>query len=297
MKRIISLLLCCMLVFTLCQSAFAEGNTITWTGAAGDGLWHTASNWSPGKVPGPGDTAVIPVSETAEPKTVMITDDTTVTLDCSGKVEVAAYAHLYLEGTSYLKSEEGKLDGGGNITIKEDGELWWSGGLIDGNGLLTLEENASLVIDTSSEVYPGVDLARSMVNNGQVTVNDGELYLYGNINGTGTFEISDGAYLSFDEGDYDIGGDFVNCGEVSIWDDASVKFSADYRQEDTGSLALKVWGTDPSEYCKLNVTGEAYLDGKLEIDFLYYAPQLGDSFEILTCDVRVGEFSSIVGGG
>ena len=39
------------------------------------------------------------------------------------------------------------------------------------------------------------------------------------------------------------------------------------------------------------------MDGKLEIDFLYdYAPRLGDSFEILTCDFRVGEFSSIVGG-
>jgi uncharacterized repeat protein (TIGR02543 family) len=213
---------------------------------------------------------------------------------------VASGAHLYLTGNSYLRGE-GELIGDGDITITgDDSELQWSGGLIDGNGLFTLEENTLLVIDTSSEVYPGVSLGRSMVNNGQVTVNDGELYLHGAIEGDGTFTISDGTYLSFEEGNYNIGGDFVNCGEVSIWDDASVKFSVDYRQEDTGSLALKVWGAGSSEYCKLEVTGDAYLGGDLEIDFISpspeedYTPQLVDSYEIVTCGSRIGEFSSII---
>jgi hypothetical protein len=65
MKRFISLMLCFMLMLTLCHPAFAEVNTITWTGDAGDGLWQTDGNRSPAKVPGFGDTASIPESATA----------------------------------------------------------------------------------------------------------------------------------------------------------------------------------------------------------------------------------------
>lgn len=62
MKRLISLALCFMLVFTLCQPAFAAGDTITWIGESNDN-WNVAGNWNPEQVPGLGDTAVISESK------------------------------------------------------------------------------------------------------------------------------------------------------------------------------------------------------------------------------------------
>lgn len=102
--------------------------------------------------------------------------------------------------------------------------------------------------------------------------------------------------MYFEEGNYSIGGDFTNNGEVTIWDDvSSISFNADYKQGSTGTLALKVWGNGSDEYCRLVVGDEAELGGVLEIDFIKeYSPQPGDTFEIMTCGSRAGTFSSIV---
>jgi len=284
MKRIISLALCFMLAFTLCQPAFAAGGTITWTGDSSNN-WNVAGNWNPEQVPGAGDTAVIPASTVA----AAVYDTTSVTLDCSGEVSVESGKTLWLTGTSYLKS--GKLSGDGNITIMvDDSELQWSGGSIEGNGTFTVGENTRLVIDTVSDV----GMSRPLENNGQVMLTNGELLLMGGGTGTGTFTVSGGAYLRFEQGNYSIGGDFVNSGEMTIWNKSSVCFDADYWQEDESTLVLKVWGDGSDQYCKLDVAGAATLGGILEIDFIKeYAPLPGDSFEIVTCGSRANEFSEI----
>ncbi|MFY9188916.1 MAG: S-layer homology domain-containing protein [bacterium] len=283
MKRIISIALSCILVFTLCPSVFAAGNTMTWTGSAGDGSWHTAGNWDLAQVPGDGDTAVIPESNTAE-----VTDDTFITLDCSGEVSVASGKCLSLSGESHLRG--GKLYGDGDITITDSSDFLWSGGSIEGNGTFTVSANTRLVIETGSDV----GMSRLLANNGQVMLNGGGLYFAGGGAGTGTFTVLDGAYLEFGEGVYSISGDFVNGGEMTIWDDSSVRFNAVYRQESTSTLALKVWGSGSDEYCKLDVVGAAELGGILEIDFIgEYEPQPGDTFAIMTCGSRTGEFSEI----
>ncbi len=283
MKRVISLALCFMLAFTLCQPAFAAGDTITWTGDSGNN-WNVAGNWNPEQVPGAGDTAVIP-----ESKKAVVDDTTSVTLDCSGEVSVESGKTLWLTGTSYLKG--GKLSGDGNITIMvDDSELQWSGGSIEGNGTFTVGENTRLVIDTVSDV----GMSRPLENNGQVMLTNGELLLMGGGTGTGTFTVSGGAYLHFRQGNYSIGGDFVNSGEMTIWNKSSVCFDADYWQEDESTLVLKVWGDGSDQYCKLDVAGAATLGGILEIDFIKeYAPLPGDSFEIVTCGSRANEFSEI----
>ncbi|HHV75517.1 MAG TPA: hypothetical protein GXX41_12965, partial [Thermoanaerobacterium sp.] len=284
MKRIISLALCFMLAFTLCQPAFAAGDTITWTGDSSNN-WNVAGNWNPEQVPGAGDTAVIPASTVA----AAVYDTTSVTLDCSGEVSVESGKTLWLTGTSYLKG--GKLSGDGNITIMVDNnELQWSGGSIEGNGTFTVGANTRLVIDTFSDV----GMSRPLENNGQVMLTNGELLLMGGGTGTGTFTVSGGAYLHFRQGNYSIGGDFVNSGEMTIWNKSSVCFDADYWQEDESTLVLKVWGDGSDQYCKLDVAGAATLGGILEIDFIKeYAPLPGDSFEIVTCGSRANEFSEI----
>ena len=43
----------------LAPAALATATTITWTGAAGDGLWHNANNWNPVQVPTASDDVAI----------------------------------------------------------------------------------------------------------------------------------------------------------------------------------------------------------------------------------------------
>ena len=284
MKRIISLVLCFLLTFTLCQPVLAAGSTIIWTGSASDGSWHTFGNWNPAQVPVDGDHVIIPESSVVE----YVYDDTSVSLDCAGALTVSGGALSLTNGNSSLTG--GKLDGAGDITITSDSNLLWSGGSIEGNGTFIVNSGAQLNIDTTSDVV----LSRPLVNNGQIMINSGTLCLTGGSGGTGTFTVSDDAYLEFMQGAYSIGGDFVNGGNLSIWDTSSALFNAGYRQENTGNLALKVWGSGSDEYCKLDVSGEAELGGVLEIDFIAdYTPQPGDTFEIMTCGSRTGEFSSI----
>ncbi len=286
MKRIISLVLCFLLVFTMFQPVLAEeGSIITWTGATSDD-WNEPGNWDKAQVPGTGDTAVI----TTPAAVAVVYNSATASLDCSGEVSVASGGQLNLTGTSYLRGNNAKLDGDGNITLTENSELQWSGGMIDGTGQFILESGSRLVVDTETNVA----LCRYFENGGQITADKGELYLYRGGMGVGSFEVSEESYVFFEEGSYSFGGDFVNSGNVIIWEDATVSFGS-FRQESTGSMDLKVWGTGSGQYGKLNINGQAQLGGVLEIDFLRgYEPQLGDSFEILTCGSRAGEFSAII---
>jgi len=232
MKKVISIALCILMVFMLWPSAVFAASTITWTGSAGDGSWHNTGNWDPAQVPGTGDTAVIP-----ESKTAVITADTSVTLDCFGEMEVASGGHLSLTGISYLRS--GRLYGDGDITItgSTSDALQWTKGVIEGNGAFTVESGKQLVIGGNDQKA----LARPTINNGSIILNAGEFYLTGGMEGTGSISVGAGSYLSFEEGDYSIGGDFTNNGKVTIWDDvSSISFNADYKQGSTGSLALKV---------------------------------------------------------
>lgn len=184
MKKIISIALCFLMVFMLCPSAVFAASTITWTGSAGDGSWHTSGNWDPAQVPSAEDTAVIP-----ESKTAVITANTSVTLDCSGEVKVDSGGLLSLTGSSYLRS--GKLYGDGDITITgyNADELLWTGGDIEGNGTFTVESGKQLVIGENNQKA----LTRPVINNGSIILNAGEFYLTGGMGGTGIIDVASGS--------------------------------------------------------------------------------------------------------
>jgi uncharacterized repeat protein (TIGR02543 family) len=271
-------------------TATPTGN-VTWTGSISE-YWNVPGNWNPPVIPAADDKAIIP-----ESKKAVITDNRTVTLDCSGEVEIQSGGNLLLKGDSYLKG--GKLSGGGGIRISGSGinGLIWQGGNIEGSGTLILESGSQLAIGQNN---PKV-LARPVTNNGWIRLNAGELNLTGGITGgLGEIYVSNNAHLIFEKEDYSIGGKFTNNGNVTILDEASVSFDAvhgsgvGYEQSSTGTLTLKAWGAGPDEYCRLVVSGEAKLDGRLEIDFTGdYEPQTGDTFAIMTCGSRTGEFSEI----
>jgi hypothetical protein len=275
MKRVL-LFLCFIFAFTLCQPIMAAESTITWTGAAGDGLWHTADNWNLERVPEEGDYVIIP--ESAE---VTVTDDTAlITLDCFGTVMVESAGHLYLAGTSHLRPREydpnnqdqyyDKLIVYGNITIRGAGSiLQWTSGDIVGDGTFTIDSGAQLVIE-GGEIYPDFLISCYLVNNGELMLNSGGLLLFGGSEGPGTFDILEGAHLVFNECDYILGGNVTNGGFVYLWQASSVLLEADYLQENTGTTVLDFAGSEPEQYAKLNIGGEAKLYGILEIDLIDY---------------------------
>lgn len=283
MKRIISLALCFLLAFTLCQPAFAAH--ITWTGVAGDKSWHTAGNWNPEQEPMDGDYVIIPESSVVE----YVYGETSVRLNCAGNLTVSGGTLKITNPSPYENSSliNGKLDGEGDITITEGSNLSWNGGSIEGSGSLILENNANLYAIPSS-------LDRYLVNNGALLISGGSLRLTGGAEGSGNFSIQENKTLELGGNEsYNLSSNVVNMGTLKISDSCtSVNFNSGYTQQNTGTLEFDIGGT--SEFTTLEVTGTAILNGKLKINILDgYSPIPGDTFEIMTCGSRTGVFASI----
>ncbi len=285
MKRIIPLALCFLLIisFTFTQPVFSAGETITWTGDVGDGLWHTAGNWNPAQVPGDGDLVIIP--ELAD--VVYEGGETTVILNCAGNLTVSDGA-LKVYGSSTLTN--GKLDGAGDIII-HSGDLNWTGGNIEGTGKLIIDYNQELYAKASASL----DRYLECRNNGKLFINN-SLRLTGGAEGGGDITIHEGQTLELaGNGSYDLSDlNINNSGTLKIANTCEfVRFKYDFTQQNTGTLEFDIGG--PDDFTKLEVGDEATLYGKLKINILDgYVPQPGDTFEIITYNKKYGTFSSIV---
>jgi fibronectin-binding autotransporter adhesin len=75
----------------------------------------------------------------------------------------------------------------------------------------------------------------------------------------------------------------------------STSFGDDYQQTALGGLTVDLGGTTPgTQYDQFAVGGKAYLDGQLQLQFINgFVPQVGQTFQILTCNSEVGRFASI----
>ena len=88
---------------------------------------------------------------------------------------------------------------------------------------------------------------------------------------------------------------------------AIVAFEGNVQFGSTGLLAIELGGTDTSDFDQLMIDGAALLDGTLEVSLVdtgtgVYAPQLGDSFSIVTASGGIaGTFANLdlpsLGGG
>jgi uncharacterized repeat protein (TIGR02543 family) len=284
MKRIISLALCFLLTFTLCQPVFAL-KELEWTGAADDGSWHNAANWNPAQVPEDGGYVIIPESSVVE----YVYGETSVRLNCAGNLTVSG-GTLKMSNPSLSENSSltnGKLDGAGDITIPNGSSFVWSGGNIEGTGKLIIEDEANLYAKASAS------LDRYLVNNGSLLITD-SLRLTCGAEGSGNFNIQEDQTLELGgSGSYNLSSNFNNFGTLKILNTCSAaQFNSGYTQQKTGTLEFDIGGT--SEFTTLEVTGTALLNGKLKINILDgYGPIPGDTFEIMTYSARVGTFSSI----
>jgi predicted outer membrane repeat protein len=128
-------------LFTLLLAAGANAATITWTGAAGDGLWHTAANWDLARIPGAGDDVLIPnLAGTAS-----VTHGANITtsvnsLACSEPFVMPTGRLILAAASSFaagLDLNNATIDGAGDIAITGPGFDWHTGN-IEGTGTLVI---------------------------------------------------------------------------------------------------------------------------------------------------------------
>ena len=130
----------------------------------------------------------------------------------------------------------------------------------------------------------------------QLTVTNTRIVLAANSLATvGTLVLFTDAELS---GSGTIQGSVTNSGEVRPGTSAGrLTVDGDYTQTPTGTLFVEVGGANAAtQYDQLAVTGNAVLDGTLNLQLINsYAPDLTNTFQILPCGSRVGQFASVSG--
>src|SRR5690606_480794 len=159
------------LLALLLAPAAAAQDVCAWNGGAGD--WETASNWSCGVVPGPGDDVTIGTG--------------TVTLN-----EPTSVATLTLYGSA------ARLDGPGDLTVTE--AMDWPGGdyfgptnTMGGTGTTTIAPGATLHLPSSEKKR----LGRPLVNEGTATWSAGHVTLEdgGHFTNRGALVVTSGYYF------------------------------------------------------------------------------------------------------
>jgi len=168
----------------------------------------------------------------------------------------------------------------------------------------TFTNNGMFTKKTASTI---TTISTNFVNNGEVEVHSGELIFTENLtsgNGT-TINLGDGTLnpgdtLTLADGSLLVGSgtlssNLVNGGIVSPGNSPGIiSIEGDYTQEASGLLEIELVGTNPaSEFDQLQVAGNAFLDGTLDVSFMdSYVPQYGDSFEIVSASSLSGEFET-----
>jgi T5SS/PEP-CTERM-associated repeat protein len=178
-------------------------------------------------------------------------------------------------------------------------------GLFDVPGFLTIEEDATVISDEGivsfGELVLGVDNAPGnpaswsvsnllqIAGTGRVELHNGAIVTVGQ-----TLTV-DRAGLICGNGTYSVMG-VENNGTVCPGNSpGTLVIEGDYTQTATGKLTIETAGLGDGEFDLLHVTGDATLDGTLEMLFPgAYLPKTGDSWKFLEVDGTIsGEFAEV----
>ena len=264
-------------------------DTVTWTGAAGDGLWSTAGNWDLGRRPEAGDDVVIGDSVTYSVAAGTLAVRT---------VTLGTGAFLLVEGGQLtmgaLQSTQGTLvvlDG----TVSVQGatnlkQLHMLGGQVHLSdttlGQLTLEDGtltgagASVLYLTGSTHQPSHWLAGS-ISFGTVNIVNpqAELIVRGLTQPIKTLSgvLSNSGTLSIQAGN-----------QLTV----SGAFSR-FEQAATGTLQLQLTGGASIVPAQLNVTNSASFAGTLEVTGSMPSTIVGSRVPVMTYALAVGDFATV----
>ncbi len=238
---------------------------VTWINPAG-GSWHTASNWSPARVPGVNDRAVI---ELAGTYTVNVnTASASVTNVTVGGAGVSATLRMNnhtlgvvqlseVKAGSTLLLENGSLGGAGRMRVF--GAFHWTEGTLSGSGVLALE--AGSVGTCSTGGWKMID--RVVQNAGEITYNGSNLLFNLAHNANGRIENLEGGAFIFQGGG---GLGRINSG-TNRFDNFGTLIKRGAASTSTiNDLPLNNYGTVSSEAGTLDLPAGGLIGGLYQLD-------------------------------
>lgn len=193
---------------------------------------------------------------------------------------------------------------GATIRILPTGELragaaesmQWNTGAVP-----TLENNGRFTKQTGTgTAYIGVNF----INRGSVVVNQGKIqFANGSIQEAGSTQIDTGAEVQASKGFTNLinaeilgggrlSGGTTNYGKIRPGSSPGILTMTDLRQGSSGILEIEINGRQPAtEFDQLTIENVAVLDGELRIKRpTGFVPNVGDRFDILTFQSRLGQF-------
>jgi len=244
------------------------------------GDWNDPANWAPAAVPDANtDTAVFGS---------VITSPRAVTVDTAVTVREIRFdnpnAYIIFGGGSV------NMDGGaGNAAINVN------------QGAHVFSTAVNLNSDTDVDVAAGASLAfNDALNlNGKTLTKagDGLMRIDGQLGAGGGWAVVVGGTLG---GAGEVVGSVINSSGIIAPGDGAGTLSVDgsYGQGADGALAVELGGTTAGQFDVLDITGNAVLDGALDVSLLDgFTPSDGDTWVILTADGGItGAFDTITAG-
>ncbi len=239
--------------------------------------------------------------------------DEALTLTGGGTVQMSDHPNnwIYRSGAGSLVNVDNTIRGAGRLgyssvstaitnqgTVIADGTnpLQVGGGpeLFDNQGEMSATGSGGMQIDGNFTTSGSVDVAAgsSVTRIGDYTQTDGSTTVDGTLSATGLIDIQGGILA----GTGTIQDEVSNAGSVEPGASAGVlTIDADYTQAASGQVAIEIGGlTAGSEHDRLDITGNATLDGTLKLDITdEFDPMVGDTFVVMTFASRTGTFASI----
>ncbi len=171
-----------------------------------------------------------------------------------------------LTGANLVEDENIELDRNGGGFIADNGTTSSLSGVISGPGRFTKEGAGTLILN-------GANLFT-----GGMFIDDGILIV--------------GVPTALGLGDVFLEGGTLR---TTSLDPLTIQIAGNYTQGSGGTLALGVGGTNPSDFDRLEIRGNASLSGTLSVFSLNnFRPAAGDAFEIIhTGGARSGQFATI----
>lgn len=207
----------------------------------------------------------------------------------SGDIEVRGGGPL----TTNVEWRRGPIDGAPDTELRYLVDLELTGSSLGGE-LRTLRPNRTIVVEA--------DVVDSSPTRSRLTIEPGALMQV-----TGTFNQTNVEVVV--EGDLEVGeqvlgpaarlggtglltGDVTSDGTVGPGASAGTfAIDGDYAQGDEGVLEIELAGTGDGEFDVLEVSGDADLDGAIEVSLLDgFVPDVGDRFVVLTAGAVSGGF-------
>lgn len=207
----------------------------------------------------------------------------------------------YLENNSQVQSDNisttGDVINNATGTIQVAGTYTQNGGSLLTNGQVTTDSmiinNGSVAIRSNSEEADGsLHVTNDLVQNGGSLDIGGDLF-------ANVVEINGGTAVLTGSGT--IHANTINGGLIGPGNSpGSLSIDGNYTQSADGTLLIEVGGLlAGTQFDVLDITGDAYLDGILDVD-LYdlgsglFSPSINDSFDILTAGSIYGSFDLLM---